>query len=109
MAALRIGIDVTSAVRPGANRLELKVTNLWINRQIGDEELPEDSPRYGGTMATWPDWLQADRPSPTGRYTFTSWRLWPAKAPLQPSGLLGPVRLETTQQALLKPAGGRRL
>lgn len=102
-------LDVTSAVRPGANRLELKVTNLWINRQIGDEELPEDSPRNGGTMATWPDWLQADRPSPTGRYTFTSWRLWPAKAPLQPSGLLGPVRLETTQQALLKPAGGRRL
>ncbi|HEX9782244.1 MAG TPA: hypothetical protein VGA56_05865 [Opitutaceae bacterium] len=28
--------DVTSAVRPDVNRLEIKVTNLWPNRLIGD-------------------------------------------------------------------------
>ena len=29
-------VDVTEALKPGANRLELKVTNLWANRMIGD-------------------------------------------------------------------------
>src|SRR5208283_2539073 len=29
-------IDVTSALNPGSNRIEVKVTNLWVNRLIGD-------------------------------------------------------------------------
>ncbi|MCC6729311.1 MAG: hypothetical protein IT208_08220 [Chthonomonadales bacterium] len=97
-------VDVTSVLRAGVNALEVRATNLWINRMIGDEELPEDSPRQGGTMARWPDWLLQDRPSPTGRYTFTSWRLWPRGAPLRPSGLLGPVRVETADVVRLVPA-----
>jgi len=28
--------------------------------------------------------------------TFTSWQLWRADEPLQPSGLLGPVRILTS-------------
>ena len=36
-------IDATAALKPGVNRLEVKVVNLWINRMIGDEQLPEDS------------------------------------------------------------------
>ena len=74
--------DVTSAVQAGENALEVKVVNLWINRMIGDEELPEDSDRISGgeltdgTLKSWPKWLQEGRPSPTGRLTFTTHRQW---------------------------------
>lgn len=88
--------DITDAVKPGANALEVKVVNLWVNRMIGDEQLPEDSARNpNGTLKEWPQWLQEGKPSPTGRYTFTSWRLWKKDSPLQESGLLGPVTLRT--------------
>jgi hypothetical protein len=35
-------VDITGALKPGANRLEIKVTNEWTNRQIGDRLLPSD-------------------------------------------------------------------
>ena len=69
----------------------MTVVNLWINRLIGDEQLPEDSRRNpDGTLSEWPAWLDSGRPSPTGRQSFTSWRLWEKSAPLLESGLLGP-------------------
>jgi hypothetical protein len=87
-------VDISSAIRPGKNTLAVKVVNLLINRQIGDEFLPEDSDRNpDGTLKSWPKWLLEGKSSPTGRYTFTSWRLWHKDDPLQPSGLLGPVRI----------------
>jgi hypothetical protein len=89
-------VDATAAIRPGDNTLEVKVANLPINRQIGDEFLPEDSQRNpDGTVKAWPAWLQQGKSSPTGRFTFTSWRLWKKTDSLKPSGLLGPVRLTT--------------
>jgi hypothetical protein len=91
-------MDVTQTVRPGENTLEVSVVNLWVNRLIGDEQLPEDSSRNpDGTLKEWPQWLAQDSPSPTGRFTFTTWRLWKKDAPLQPSGLIGPVTLQATQ------------
>jgi hypothetical protein len=87
-------VDITGAIQPGENSLEVKVVNLPINRQIGDEFLPEDSDRNpDGTLKSWPKWLLEGKSSPTGRYTFASWRLWHKTDPLQPSGLLGPVQI----------------
>ncbi len=87
-------IDVTDAIRPGTNYIQVKVANLWINRLIGDEQLPEDSERNpNGTLKAWPQWLLEGKPSPTGRQTFTSWRMWGKDDALQPSGLLGPVSI----------------
>jgi hypothetical protein len=92
-------VDVTAAIQPGGNAVEIRVINLWPNRMIGDEQLPEDSERNpDGTLKRWPSWLQDDQLSPSGRYTFTSWRLWKKDAPLLESGLLGPVRLRVVQQ-----------
>ena len=33
-------MDVTSALKPGANQLEIKVTNEWTQSQIGDRSVP---------------------------------------------------------------------
>jgi hypothetical protein len=63
-------IDVTGAVQPGKNTLEIKVTNLWPNRLIGDAGLPE-----------------------TERVTWVNWNPYKPDSPLLDSGLLGPVKL----------------
>ena len=90
-------VDVTSALKPGKNKLELQIVNLWVNRQIGDEQLPEDSKRTPrGTLESWPEWVLQEKPSPTGRSSFTSWRLWKKGDSLVPSGLIGPVTLQPT-------------
>lgn len=61
--------DVKPLLRPGSNSLEIKVTNLWRNRMIGDVQPSETHP------------VTAIR------------RFYKADDPLLPSGLLGPVRL----------------
>lgn len=61
-------VDVTSALRPGANELSIKVTNSWVNRLIGDQQ-----------------------PGATKKYTFTDVKPYRANSPLLASGLLGPV------------------
>jgi hypothetical protein len=96
-------LEITGALKSGANLLEVEVANLWINRMIGDEQLPEDSERYPkGSLKSWPEWVNEGKPSPTGRYTFTSYRLWTKDAPLQDSGLLGPVRIIPTRLVELR-------
>ncbi|MGH7980749.1 MAG: glycosylhydrolase-like jelly roll fold domain-containing protein, partial [Limisphaerales bacterium] len=94
-------VDATSVLRAGRNTLEIAVANLWINRMIGDQQLPADSDRArDGHLLRWPQWLLEGKPSPTGRFTFTTWELWHKTDPLVESGLIGPVRLLT---AVCKP------
>jgi hypothetical protein len=63
-------VDVTGALKPGANSVEIKVTNLWVNRLVGDQQ-----------------------PGVATKYTYTTMPFYKADSPLLPSGLLGPVRL----------------
>jgi hypothetical protein len=63
-------VDVTGALKPGANALQIKVTNLWVNRLIGDQQ-----------------------PDATKKYTYTTQQFYRADSPLLASGLLGPVRI----------------
>ncbi len=90
-------VNITAAAKPGQNRLQVKVTNLWPNRLIGDEQLPPDREWNGKELKAWPQWLLDGKPSPTGRFTFTTWHHWTKDSPLLESGLLGPVTLRTAE------------
>lgn len=100
-------VILPSSIRPGPHRLEIEVTNLWPNRMIGDEQLPEDcewgTPIRGGLpISKWPDWLLQGKPSPTGRHTFSSWKHWTKESPLLRSGLIGPVTLFPIRQVNIR-------
>jgi hypothetical protein len=71
-------VDATAAIKPGANTLEIKVTDLWVNRMIGDRQ-----------------------PNAPKQYTFTSPVFYKADTPLLPAGLLGPVQII---QAVAQPS-----
>jgi hypothetical protein len=86
-------IDVSPWLKKGENALEVKITNLWPNRLIGDEQVPPDA-TYNGPIQSWPDWLKGDRPKlPGKRTTFTTWQFFKKDSPLLESGLIGPVKI----------------
>jgi hypothetical protein len=68
-------VDATRALHAGTNRIEVKVTNLWVNRIVGDAQ-----------------------PTATARFAFLGFPQYSKSAPLLQSGLLGPVRLELVSQ-----------
>ncbi|MFB2119547.1 glycosyl hydrolase [Parapedobacter sp. 2B3] len=64
-------VDVTDAWQDGNNTVEIKVTNTWANRLIGDWRLPAEK-----------------------RSTWTIVNPYTAESPLHRAGLLGPVALQ---------------
>lgn len=95
--------DITDVAKPGSNRLEIKITNLWPNRLIGDEQLPPDCEwNTNLSIKEWPEWLLKGLPSPTGRLTFTTWHHWKKDDKPLPSGLLGPVTMNSEVKTLVK-------
>ena len=46
------GVDVTSTLHAGSNKLEIAVTNEWTNRILGDRSLPADQRVLQGVPAT---------------------------------------------------------
>jgi len=95
-------VNLSSAAHPGKNSLEVKVTNLWPNRLIGDEQLPADRTWDGKQLAAWPQWVLDGKPSPTGRLTFTTWHHWTKDDKLIESGLIGPVTLKVADTKTLE-------
>ncbi len=77
--------------------------HLWVNRMLGDEQLPIDIQYSSGTyqfIREWPEWLtNPDVNRTSGRYTFVTLNHWGGdkkNSPLLPSGLLGPVTIQTS-------------
>lgn len=93
--------DITDQVRAGSNEIEIKVTNLWSNRLIGDEALK----RTDGyeLKAKMPDWFVKNQPMPAGpRSTFTTFNFYKKNDDLLSSGLLGPVTLSLETRVTIK-------
>jgi hypothetical protein len=91
-------IDIGKFARPGKNDLTIAVTNLWVNRLIGDEEFPDDCTWNGITLAAWPKWFVEKSPRPSAeRTTFTTWKHWKKGQSPMTSGLLGPVTLRSAR------------
>ncbi len=65
-------LNISEALKTGENKLEIEVVNLWRNQLIKDKQRPEDE-KY--------TWIVVDK--------ITS------KSKIQPSGLIGPVIIET--------------
>ena len=98
-------LDITEALGGTQNStsnisLEVKVTNYWPNRLIGDALLPDDCEWDDGSRSkgyplvkAYPDWLVNGLRSPTGRHAFSTCRLWTDKQTPLTSGLLGPVSI----------------
>jgi len=87
-------LAVSKALQAGKNRLEVEVTNLWVNRLIGDEQEADDCEWDGEKLVRWPDWLLNGKSRPAkNRIAFSTWKHWQADDQLQPSGLRGPVIL----------------
>jgi len=98
-------VEVSGALKPETNKLEVDVTNLWINRLIGDEQHPPDLERTDSYLARWPEWLLQGKPRPSKqRVTFTTWKHWNADDPLVPSGLIGPVTLRPARLVEVDPS-----
>mgnify|MGYP000744651055 CR=1 FL=1 len=57
-------VEIGAVTRPGRNSLSVKVADLWVNRLIGDEQLPADrewvrvTNRRGFGLKEYPDWFQ---------------------------------------------------
>ena len=84
--------------------MRIRVTNLWPNRLIGDEQI-DDGRQWGGDgrLLAWPQWIIDGKPKPNdGRYTWTTWRHYTKDSPLLPSGLIGPVVLRSGEVAEVK-------
>jgi hypothetical protein len=72
-------VEITHIVQPKSNTLEIDVINLWVNRVIGDLNLPAEK-RYTRTHDGF-------------RFDFLT-----AKTPLVTSGLLGPVTILASEE-----------
>jgi len=65
-------LEISDLLQAGENELRIEIVNTWVNRIIGDMQLPEEE-----------------------RKTWMLVNPYDAQSPLQPSGLIGPVTIST--------------
>ena len=111
-------VSVGGLLKAKGNRLVIRITNLWPNRLIGDEQEPPDLTWGKESVYKWlgkeynighpllelPDWFVKGQPRPSkGRFTFTTWNYYDKDSPLLESGLLGPVTILGTEFRAVSP------
>ena len=68
-------VNITPFIKEGSNKIEIEIVNNWMNRIIGDMNLPEDK-----------------------RTTWCFVNPYNQDSRLQPSGLFGPVKINSIKQ-----------
>jgi len=81
-------LPVGDVLKARGNTLTVEVANSWENRLIGDDTGEDKDVR----TLQWESGLLEGKPYKTGRYTFSTIEEGEL-SDLQPSGLIGPVRL----------------
>lgn len=89
-------VDIYEYLKSGLNDIELRITNQWTNRLIGDERYPKQDGGYvlegqfpKGKM---PEWYVVNKPMPEGpRMTFCTGQFYRKDDPLISAGLVGPA------------------
>lgn len=101
--------DITDYVTKGDNSVEIKITNQWSNRMIGDKNYSGDyigykQPGYYPTINDkMPEWFINNQPMPDGpRKTFNTYKFYKKGDDLMPSGLLGPVVISFKKEKNIK-------
>lgn len=99
--------DITPYLRQGENNIEILVTNTWVNRLIGDEQLSPDlpyKPQTDGTnqLLELPDWLEHPSTRKSDRRTFSTWKHYHANSPLKKAGLEGKACIVPIKEVKLK-------
>lgn len=67
-------LDISEAIKEGPNTIQVKVTNTWVNRLIGDAQLDVKV-----------------------KTTFTTMPFYRANSPLLPSGMIGEVKINVVK------------
>ena len=77
-------VDITDIAKPGKNELVVEIANTWTNRLIGDAYLPPEKQFCKTNLHS---------------------RMSRKERRLQPSGLMGPVRINAASQVYIRPGG----
>ena len=86
-------VEITGALKSGANELEIEVANLWPNRLIGDATLPQEQRLTVTNVRTYDDMASGTYGCQKCEHAQATGK----PAALLPSGLLGPVTLQAVK------------
>ena len=95
--------DISAAVKPGRNELEIRYINNWYNRLVGDCFLPEAERVTRSNLHYWNIERKVRQGMAKKRVLPTVFSGYTTFDPLQPSGLLGPVTIKSNTCPRDKP------